>query len=185
MLRHLAAFALFVLAAPAPAAAEGPSLYDLEAPLVDQEDRAIGLDVHEGRPVLVSMFYAKCPHACPALIADIRRIDAALAEEARAKVRYLLVSLDPTDRTTTFRELIEMHSLDPARWRLARTDEGTVRKVAAALGIRYRQLPDGSWNHSSIVTVLDAKGRVLHSAEGLALPHEDTISALTKAAAEH
>lgn len=182
MIRCIAALSFLLLAAPPLVAAEAPSLYDLEASLVDQEGRAIGLDVHAGAPVLVSMFYAKCPHACPALIADIRRIDAALPETARARVRYLLVSLDPTDRAETFGELIEMHSLDPARWRLTRTDADTVRQVAAALGIRYRKLPDGSWNHSSIFTVLDAKGRMVQSVEGLALPHEETIAALTRLA---
>lgn len=180
-MRALAAALLLLTALPA-AAGEAPSLYDLEAELVDQQDRGVGLDVHEGHAVVISMFYAKCPHACPALIADIRRIDRSLPEATRPQVRYLLVSIDPTDEPATFRKLMELHGLDGERWRLTRTDESSVRRIAAALGVKYRKLPDGSWNHSSIVTVLDPEGRLAHSAEGLALPHEETIAALRQAA---
>jgi protein SCO1/2 len=33
-----------------------------------------------------------------------------------------------------------------------------VRAIAAALGIRYRQLPDLSFSHSSVITLLDRDG---------------------------
>jgi protein SCO1/2 len=33
-----------------------------------------------------------------------------------------------------------------------------VRAIAAALGIRYRQLPDKSFSHSSVITLLDRDG---------------------------
>lgn len=172
------------IAAPAAVADDAVSLYGLSADLMDQEEREIGLDVHRGQPTVVAMFYATCPHACPALISDIKRIDAALPEERRAEVRYLLVSLDPDDATATFEQLIAMHGLAADRWRLTKTDASTVRRVAAALGVKYRELPDGSWNHSSILNVLDREGNVVHSVEGLGLEHEETVETLSRLAAE-
>ena len=39
-----------------------------------------------------------------------------------------------------------------------RTDPDGVRLLAAALGVRYCKLPDGSYSHSSILTVPDGQG---------------------------
>ena len=36
-----------------------------------------------------------------------------------------------------------------------------MRAVAGVLGIRYRQLADGEFNHTSELVLLDADGRVL------------------------
>ena len=36
-----------------------------------------------------------------------------------------------------------------------------MRKLAAMLGIQYRELPSGEFNHSSVIVLLDAEGRVV------------------------
>jgi protein SCO1/2 len=53
---------------------------------------------------------------------------------------------------------VKEHDLKAPAFEVARTDAGGVRLLAAALGIRYRQLPDGNFSHSSVLTVLDADG---------------------------
>jgi protein SCO1/2 len=47
------------------------------------------------------------------------------------------------------------------RWSLARTDPATVRKLAAVLGIQYRALANGDFNHTTALLLLDAQGRVV------------------------
>ncbi|HYM29561.1 MAG TPA: hypothetical protein VET66_15530, partial [Steroidobacteraceae bacterium] len=47
-----------------------------------------------------------------------------------------------------------------ARWTLARSDETGTRKIAAVLGIQYRRLAGGDFNHSSTIELLDADGRI-------------------------
>ena len=77
------------------ASPRGDSIYALSASLVDQRGRPVGLDVFRGHPVLISMFYASCPDACPLLIADLQRIERDLSPRIRADLRIVLVSLDP------------------------------------------------------------------------------------------
>ena len=40
-----------------------------------------------------------------------------------------------------------------------------VRKLAAILGIQYRQLDDGDFNHTSVLILLDAEGRIAARSE--------------------
>ncbi len=48
-----------------------------------------------GHPVLIAMFNATCPDACPLLIADLQRIEGELPSRIKADLRIVLVSLDP------------------------------------------------------------------------------------------
>jgi protein SCO1/2 len=167
------------------AAVEGLSLYQLELPLTDQDGRDIGLDTWSGHPVIITMLYATCPYACPLLIADIRRLEAALDAETLARTRVLLVSFDPErDSVAALKELADRHGVDQTRWRFARGDAAKVRELAAVLGIRYRFLKGGVINHSSILTVLDRSGLVTHRTDGLRQPVEPAAAALREVATE-
>ncbi|MCB9663575.1 MAG: SCO family protein [Alphaproteobacteria bacterium] len=160
----------------------GDSLYQLTVDAVDQTGASRTLDAHRGHPVVVSMFYAHCPVACPMLIEDVKRFEETLDPEVRADLRVVLVSLDPArDTPEVLAEAVATHSIDAARWTLLRTPPGAVREVAAALGIRYRRAPDGEMNHSSILTLLDRRGVPVARVEGLqrdAAPLRDALARL-------
>jgi protein SCO1/2 len=70
--------------------------------------------------------------------------------------------------------------LDNSRWTLARTDATSVRKIAAVLGIQYRKLPDGSFNHSSIVTLLTPEGEIALQSSALGKADPALLAALAK-----
>ncbi len=149
------------------------SLYDLELKLTDQQGKAITLDEFRGHPVVISMFYATCPFACPTLIRDIQRFERSLDEASRAKLRVLLVSIDPErDTPKVLMELAERHQLDSERYRLATAADSDVRALAAALGFKYRQLEGGAFNHSSLITLLDSRGFPQARVDGLNQPLE-------------
>jgi protein SCO1/2 len=162
---------------PAVASAEG-SLYELELPLETASGAGASLDLHRGHPVLVAMFYTSCTQACPLTVAKLRSIEAALSEEQRRELRVLLVSLDPArDTPAQLAELGARHGLD-ARWTLARAPEEQVRELAAALGIKYRTLPDGEINHSAVITLLDAQGVPRARIESLSAPISPLVEAV-------
>ncbi|MCB9743891.1 MAG: SCO family protein [Alphaproteobacteria bacterium] len=169
-------------ALPAAAADPGSSIYLLDLPLRDHNGETIALDVHRGHPTLVAMFYATCPSACPMLIKDLQTLEAALSPEEQASLRVLLVSLDPaTDDRDALAEVVERHALDGARWTLAAPEPERVRDLAAVLGVSYRRLESGEFNHSSLITLLDAEGRPVKQLEGLrqdAAPLVDALRAL-------
>ncbi len=161
-MKILAALAAGLALAGTVQAADPPgSIYHLEAALTDQAGRPIGLDVYRGHPVLVTMFYANCPAACPLLIDTMRAVERSLDPRTAAGLRVLMVSVDPErDTPAALAELAKARRIDLSRWTLATADEATVRKVAALLSIQYRKLPDGEFNHSSVITVLSRAGEI-------------------------
>ncbi|MSP71094.1 MAG: hypothetical protein EXR76_02680 [Myxococcales bacterium] len=81
----------------------------------------------------------------------------------------VLVSLDGVrDDPSGLAEVIRRHALDPSRWHLTSTTDESVRELSAALGVRYRRMADGSFNHSALLTVLDREGVVKGRVEGTA-----------------
>ena len=166
-------------APPAAAPPRSQSVYAVSAGLVDQQGQPVGLDLFRGHPVLISMFFASCPDACPLLIADIQRIEMELSPKARAELRVVLVSLDPErDTPEALQALARARGVDQSRWRLLRAPDDTVREIAAVLGIKYRRLPDGNFNHSSAITLLDRFGVVQTRVEGIGQPHADLLRRL-------
>ncbi|HVN41314.1 MAG TPA: SCO family protein, partial [Steroidobacteraceae bacterium] len=112
-----------------------------------------------GEPVVITMFYGTCKAACPLTAHAITETAKALPAASRDKVRFLLVTLDPQrDTAEELRHFAKEYGLASPQFEVARTDANGVRLLAAALGIKYRQLPDGNFSHSAILTALDAQG---------------------------
>lgn len=176
--------ALGLVSVAAGAELPGDSLYRLEIGLSGQDGQARLLALYRGQPTMISMFYGSCPRVCPLLIANIRRMEKQLPEPERGRMRVLLVSLDP-DRDTPVKllELARRHQVDLSRWTLARAEAADVRKLAAALGIRYRQLPDGEFNHSTVISLLDAGGRIRKQTSVMSSLDPEFMAALRQAAA--
>jgi protein SCO1/2 len=155
------------------------SIYNLDAKLTNQSGAAHGLDVYRGRPVLITMFYGTCPMACPLLIDTLKSIERSIPSSQQQNLRVLMISIDPQrDTPEALRKLAQERRIDMSRWTLARTDEKTVRKLAALLDIQYRPLPDGGYNHSSIVTLLSPDGEILVRSSVLGKPDDTLIAAL-------
>ena len=176
MIRHAAWFGLLlclgILANPAPALAApssglpGDSVYQLDLPLLDQDGKAMAFASLRGRPRLITMFYSSCPYMCPLIIDTARMTERELDEAQRVKLAVLMVSFDTErDDPAALKALAEKRKIDTGRWTLARTDAGNVRKLAAILGIQYRQLDGGDFNHTSVLILLDAEGRIAARSE--------------------
>ena len=175
MKRHAAALLLLAnivmpvsQAAPAPDAAKaeqslpGNSLYQLHTNLVDQNGSAFELASRRGNPMIVSMFYTSCQFVCPMLVETIQLTTQKLTADERARLGTMLVTFNPArDDAKALQDTASKHHLDAEHWTLARTDAASVRKFAAALGIQYRQLPDGEFNHSTVLVLLDSQGRIV------------------------
>ena len=152
------------------------SLYQLPAQLTNQSAQVHGLNVYEGHPTLVTLFYGSCSHTCPLLIETARSIDRAAADP---ELRVLMISIDPEHDTPEFlSKLAKERRIDTTRWTLARTDAQTVRKIAAALSIQYRQTPDGEFNHASIITLLTPTGEIAHQSSTLGKADDAILTAM-------
>ena len=161
----------------------GDSVYLLDDAFSDQAGKPFHLADRRGKPQLVAMFYTSCRYICPLIVDSAKGVEHALAPAERARLGVLLVSLDPArDDTAALASVARKRKLDPARWTLARTDAGAVRRVAALLGVRYRALADGEFNHTSALVLLDAEGRVLARTERLGPVPDPAFLAAVKAA---
>lgn len=144
-------------AAPLPAS----SVYQLLVPFTDQRGNTSTLADWRGKPVMITMFYSSCQFVCPRIVEALKRTEESLGPQ-RAPVPVLMVSFDPErDDVAALKAMAEERHIDSRFWTLARTDARNVRKLAAMLGIQYRQLPSGEFNHSSAIILLDAEGRVV------------------------
>ncbi|KFN45005.1 SCO family protein [Arenimonas oryziterrae] len=131
-----------------------------------QNQQAFRLADRRGSAQIVGMFYSACPYMCPLIIDTGLGIDHALTPAERTRLRVLLVSIDPgRDTPAVLSALAKKRRLDTTRWTLARTDEDSVRKLAAVLGVRYRRLASGDYNHTSALILLDAEGRIVARTE--------------------
>ncbi len=181
MKRFLMMMCAWLCLAGAALALPGDSVYQLDAKLTDQRGQAIKLDAGRGEPVLVSMFYTSCQFVCPMLIDAARDTQAALSEAERQHVKVLLISFDPArDTQAKLDGMARERGLDASRWTLARTDPATVRKIAALLKFQYRALPDGEFNHSAELILLDGEGRIAARTSMLAGADARMVSAIRK-----
>ena len=138
------------------------SIYQLAVPLTDQDGRSFALDSRRGQPMLVSMFYTSCQFVCPMLIDAMRDTTAKLNEAERARLNVLMVSFDPArDSVAVLKKTADERALDTQHWALARTEAGTTRKLAAVLGIQYRAIAGGDYNHTTALILIDADGHIV------------------------
>lgn len=181
-LRNRIVLVLAVLALPltAPHAGErAASLYQLHERLLNQDGKPIDLDVYRGRKVLVTMFYGSCQATCPLIIDTLRAIERKADPLQRDELRVLLVSFDPErDTPGALREIAATRHIDTTRWTLAHADPSAVRRIAAALGIQYRKLPDGQFSHSTIISVLDAGGGITRQSADIGRADPELVSVI-------
>lgn len=154
------------------------SIYWLDAALQDQDGRRFALSSLQGTPLLASMFYTSCDMVCPMIFETLQLTLRALPARERDAVRVLMVSFDPErDSVEVLKKTAQKHGCD-ARWTLARCDAATARQVAAVLGIQYRRLADGEYNHASVVEAVDARGRIVAKSGKLGVADAAVVSAL-------
>jgi protein SCO1/2 len=157
----------------------GDSVYQLSAPMTDQQGRAFDWKNRRGRPQVVAMFYTSCPYVCPLIVDSGKGVQAALTPAERAKLDLLLVSIDPArDTPEALATVARKRDLDPARWTLARPRAQDLRALAGVLGVRYRELANGEFNHTSALVLLDADGRVVARTEKIgSVPDPEFVAA--------
>jgi protein SCO1/2 len=170
VLRPALACLLLVVASAfaAPAAAPLPkdSVYQLTLPLTDQHGRTADWRSHRGQPQVVAMFYTSCQYICPLIVDSGKAVQHALTPAEQAKLGILLISMDPKrDTPAALMSVAKKRGLDPARWSLASPRPDDVRSAAGVLGVRYRQLADGEFNHTSALMLLDRDGRIVARTE--------------------
>ena len=94
----------------------------------------------------------------------------------------LLVSVDPQrDTIDVLASLAAKREIDLQRWSLTRAQASDVRKIAAILGIQYRQLANKEFNHSTVLALVSRDGRILAKNNSTAIINPQFSATLRKA----
>lgn len=165
---------------PASAPLPDKSLYQVDSSWTNDANLPVSLASLRGRPVVLTMFFARCEFACPMLVNDMKRIEAALPAQLRTNVTFALVSFDSERDTPTalaaFRKLHELGS----NWILLTSTADNVQELAALLGVKYKRDARGQFAHSNLITLLNAEGEVAVQQVGLNQPGADIIAQLRR-----
>jgi protein SCO1/2 len=180
----LLAFAGSLAAAPAKAPPlPADSVYQLPLRLTDQHGKSWDWCRKRGQPQLVSMFYSSCQYICPLIVESGKAVERALAPAQRARLGVMMISMDPArDTPAALAKVVKQRHIDDKRWSLASPGADAVRSVAGVLDVRYRQLSDGEFNHTSALILLDADGRILARTEKIGSAVDPAFIAKVKAA---
>lgn len=161
------------------------SVYQLDLNVSDQDGQTTrwrdAADVPSG-PRIVSMFYTRCDYVCPMLFEAIRNIELQLPPAQRQRLQVGLITLDPVrDDVAALKKTAGQRGGDAARWRLYRTQPKDVRKLAGVLGVQFRQLKNGEFNHATLIILLDPQGVELARTDNMTKPEANFIKAVLKA----
>jgi protein SCO1 len=125
------------------------------------------------------MFFSHCSSVCPLVTLDLQNLEHQLTAQEKSRVRIVMVSFDSqNDTPAELQRFARERNIDTTRWILARANAQDVRLMAAALGIRYRELPDHSFNHSTVISLLDQEGVVRAKTLGVQASDDSFLKSL-------
>ena len=149
----------------APEAATALERYEIggEFELTNQRGERMRLSDLKGRALVMLFGYTFCPDACPATLARVREVRAALSPEDAARFTGVLISVDPA-RDTPERLGRYVEFFDPDFVALTgREDE--LKDIARRYGAQF-MIPEGQpedrylVNHSTVAYLIDPIGHV-------------------------
>jgi protein SCO1/2 len=156
------------------------SLYQLDSTWTNDAGRPIQLGVLQGRVQVVAMFFARCTYACPIIVHDMKRIEAALPATLRAKTGFTLITID-TERDTpaALHAYRGSHNLPTDRWTLLHGSPDDTLELAALLGVKFKREASGQFAHSNLITILNEGGEIIHQLTGLNQDVSETAKKIT------
>lgn len=165
------------LAAVAPAQDLAP-----EFALTDQSGAEVTLAGLRGKALLIDFIYTHCPGPCPILTGRHAQIQRELAPEARARVHFVSITVDPErDTPEALAQYARVRGADLAGWSFLTGEPERVRDVLKRYGVfAQRSARPGEVDHVVVTLLVDAQGRVVKRLFGV----EDSVADVKRALEE-
>ena len=167
-----ASSATFALFGPAPARGELPfpaeALRTAFAPpalrLTNQAGETIDLAALRGKVVMVTGVYASCPHTCPLILSEAKRVVGSLTAGEQSDLRVIAVTLDPAhDSPEVLAELAGMHGMKTPLYHLVTGKVPEVEGTLDRIGVSRRRDPKtGVIDHANLFILVDRQGKVAY-----------------------
>ena len=134
-----------------------------------------------GKPTVIAMIYTSCQYVCPLTIQNMKRIERALPASDAGKVNFAVFSFDPErDTPAKLTAFAKTHAITAPSWVLAQGSPSAVRKLAVTLGIKYKKVQAGDYEHDATISILDSKGVIKHQTDAMNKNIDDASAALEK-----
>ena len=143
------------------------SIYQLESNWTNDTRSPIQLKSLRGKPQVITLFFAKCTYACPLLVYDMQRIEAALPPEIRKNVGFTLITIDVERDTPEVLNAYRISHQMGTNWTLLRGNNDDVLELAALLGVKFKKEQNGQFAHSNVITILNSEGEIVTQQIGL------------------
>jgi protein SCO1/2 len=164
----------------AQSALPGTSILQLESEWTNQNGQKVKLASLRGSPRLLVMLYTKCETACPLIVEDLKDIAKDVDAKRTSKIAVSIFSLDSFRETPKSLAQFSVKRKLPSHWELFTSNADAVAELAAALGVRYRRLPNGDFIHSNVIYFLNANGEIVAQKEGIKSPRGEFIQKINK-----
>ena len=131
--------------------------------LRDQDDRAFALSQLRGRTVLLSFVYTGCSSLCPLLTRQLVQAQRSLTPGARARMRFLSVSVDPlSDTPAALKRFALAMGADLSGWTFATGSHAEIERLTQRLQVfDPRRANPGPADHAGNVYLIDRHGRLM------------------------
>ena len=168
---------------PPSAAFTDKSLYQLDSTWTNDSGQPVQFGTLQGRVQVVVMFFASCTYACPIIVHDMQRMEAALPEKVRANTGFTLITIDPErDTPEALHAYRTVHKLPAHRWTLLHGKPDDTLELAALLGVKFKREASGQFAHSNLITVLNDQGEIIQQLVGLNQDIGETVKRIVHAA---
>jgi len=133
----------------------------------DTDHRPVRLADFGGKPLVVTLVYTGCSHACPIVIQNLYPAIAAAQEVLGADaLAVATIGFDArNDTPERMRAFARSRGVDLPNWHFLSTDQATVDRLAEELGFVVYPSPQG-FDPLAQTTIIDAEGEVYRQVDG-------------------
>jgi protein SCO1/2 len=161
-----------------------------DIPLVNQDGKSIHLKDFQGKAVLLTFIYTRCPMptACPLITSHFARVHKNLEKDPKAYAASHLMSitLDPVYDTPSILRQYGLAYLDAdasgfSQWDFARSTPEDLKSLAEAFGLQYTE-ENNQITHTMQTTLIGPDGRVVKTWSGSGWDPDELANAVQVAA---
>ncbi len=141
----------------------------LDAAFKDQDGQAVRLGdyFNDGKPVVLNLVYYECPGICTAVLSGLTATLREVDWTAGNQFRVVTISFNPKDTPSLAQAKRANYLQTLGRpvpqdgWSFLTGDEANIRKVAQAVGFKYRWIEEtGQYAHDMAQVLATGQGRV-------------------------
>ena len=159
----------------------------------DESGREVTLGgLLQGRPVVLSLVYFRCPMLCNQLLNGLLKSSQAMTLELGSDYDIISVSIDPLEDALAASKKKERYVSAYRRsggqrgWHFLTGDKDNIERLAEVVGYRYRYDPrSDQYAHPSGIVVITPEGRISRYLYGIDYSPRDLRLALVESSAGH